>query len=276
MIFNRKNIILLLIFVLFSLPVCAKNNTIEDELLKSKHFFKKVKPIQVKSNKPITDELLDAYIDKDNDGVNDLFKLNIYKQGEYNEESIGDELLSPEFIENASKQIIVKKEIPDEYFIEKNIDTSKVRRVKAKTKYDFTKKQIAIKIKIAKHLKSTKGSLEGGTIPFIAIHDFKINGKNYKEGTEILGRIETISSSDKMGVPECIKIDNFYINDEGQEINLHGSVSKTGANRSIWVYPLYQAGNICFYVAGFVFVPIHGGRAKLSTEETFTVFYETN
>ena len=276
MIFNRKNIIILLIFVLFSLPVCAKNNTIEDELLKSKHFLKKVKPIQLKNNKPITDELLDTYIDNDNDGVNDLFKLNIYKQGEYSEESIGDELLSPEFIENVSKQIIVKKEIPDEYFIEKNIDTSKVRRVKAKTKYDFTKKQIAIKIKIAKHLKSTKGSLEGGTIPFIAIHDFKINGKKYKEGTEVLGRIETISSSDKMGVPECIKIDNFYINDEGQEINLHGSVSKTGANRSIWVYPLYQAGNICFYVAGFVFVPIHGGRAKLSPEETFTVFYETN
>lgn len=79
-----------------------------------------------------------------------------------------------------------------------------------------------------------------------------------------------------MGVPETLKIDNFYIENEGQEINLSGSISKTGANRSIWVYPLYQAGNITFYVAGFVFVPIHGGRAKLVTSESFTVFYETN
>ena len=78
-----------------------------------------------------------------------------------------------------------------------------------------------------------------------------------------------------MGVPETLRIDNFYIEDEGKEIILHGSVSKTGANRSIWVYPLYQAGNITFYVAGFVFVPIHGGRAKLLPTEFFTVFYET-
>ena len=76
-----------------------------------------------------------------------------------------------------------------------------------------------------------------------------------------------------MGTPESIQISNFYIPNEG--IELHGSISKTGANRSIWVYPLYQAGNITFYVAGFIFVPIHGGRVKLLTSEAFTVFYET-
>ena len=78
-----------------------------------------------------------------------------------------------------------------------------------------------------------------------------------------------------MGTPESIKIDNFYIDDNGNEINLSGSISKTGANRSIWVYPLYQAGNITFYVAGFIFVPIHGGRAKFSTTDSFTVYFET-
>ena len=110
---------------------------------------------------------------------------------------------------------------------------------------------------------------------FAATHDFVINGKTFKKGTTVLGRVETLSASDKMGVPETLKIDNFYIEDNGKEINLSGSVSKTGANRSIWVYPLYQAGNITFYVAGFVFVPIHGGRAKLSTTDSFTVFFET-
>ena len=78
-----------------------------------------------------------------------------------------------------------------------------------------------------------------------------------------------------MGVPETLKICNFFIEDDNEEINLHGAVSKTGANRSIWVYPLYQAGNILFYAAGFAVVPIHGGRAKVLTSESFTVFYET-
>ena len=105
-------------------------------------------------------------------------------------------------------------------------------------------------------------------------HDFEINSKKYNRGTTILGRVETISASDKMGTPECIKISNFYI-PGSQEINLYGSISKSGANRSIWVYPLYQAGNILLYAAGFAVVPIHGGRAKLLTSESFTVFYET-
>ena len=280
----KKLILLLSVILLLLQPVLAestvdlvayKNSVIEDELVHSSHFHKKVKPVQIKNNEPIVDELIDSYVDN-NGGRHDLFKLNIYTQGQYEEKLIEDELLSPEFVNNASNTVIIKKDVPDDLFFEKNIDASKVRLIKAKNKYDFTKKQIPIRIKISNHLKSTKGTLEGATIPFVAVHDFVIKNKKYKKGTTILGRVETISDSDKMGVPECIKIDNFYIkDDENQEINLHGSISKTGANRSIWVYPLYQAGNICFYVAGFVFVPIHGGRAKLMTTETFTVFYET-
>ena len=76
-----------------------------------------------------------------------------------------------------------------------------------------------------------------------------------------------------MGVPETLKIDNFYLNGD-EEILLHGSITKTGANRSIWVYPIYQAGNIAFYAAGFVVVPIHGGHAKLTTKEVFNLIYE--
>ncbi|MBR1942800.1 hypothetical protein IJ843_03590 [bacterium] len=273
-----KKLIILFILLIFAMPVFAKNTadssgknhvTIEDELVKSKHFYKRIKPVHIKNSSPIVDELIEPYTDKDN-----VFKLNIYTQGQYEEQKIEDELISPEFVTNASNYVIIKKEAPDDLFIEKRIDTKKVRHIKAKTKYDFTKKQIPINIKIAKKFSPKNGTIEGDTIPFVAIHDFEINGKKFKKGTTVLGRVETISDSDKMGVPECIKIDNFYINDE-KEINLHGSVSKTGANRSIWVYPLYQAGNICFYVAGFVFVPIHGGHAKLSTEEIFTVYYET-
>ena len=240
-----KKIFLIIILLLFSVLSCHANNTIiEDELLKPEMY----------------------------DGS--TFKLGIFKKGEYHIVPITDELIDEDFIEQNKNFKISKKDIPDDFFIEKHIDLSKHRKIKPKTKYDFTKEIVPIQIKIVNHLKSTKTIREGSTIPFKAINDFEINGKKYKKGTNILGRVETISESDKMGVPEFLKIDNFYIEGE-EDINLYGSISKIGANRSIWVYPLYQAGNILLYAAGFAFVPIHGGRAKLLTTETFTIFYET-
>ncbi len=230
-------------------------------------------PVFAYNTEPIKDELLepDMYAGKNERGV---FRLGIYKQGKYQYIPIKDELIDDNFIAKASNFAIIKKVHPDDFFFEKNIDVSKVRKILPKTRYDFTKQQIPVQIRLVEQLK-TKGLLEGSVVHFAATHDFEINGKKFKKGTTVLGRVETLSASDKMGVPETLKIDNFYIDDNGQEINLSGSVSKTGANRSIWVYPLYQAGNITFYVAGFVFVPIHGGRAKLSTTDSFVVFYET-
>lgn len=228
-------------------------------------------PVSAQNTDPIKDELLDPKMYSD--GNNSVFRLGIYERGEYHYVPIEDELIDGEFISNASNFAVIKKEHPDDFFFEKIIDPSKVRQIKPKTEYDFTKQQIPVHIQLAQQLK-TKGLLEGSVVPFVTTHDFEINGKKFDKGTTVLGRVETLSASDKMGTPETLKIDNFYIEDAGKEINLHGSVSKTGANRSIWVYPLYQAGNITFYVAGFVFVPIHGGRAKLSTSESFTVYYE--
>ncbi len=218
---------------------------------------------------PIVDELLNPNL---YDGA--PFKLGVYVNKSANQ-PIKDELLEDSnFIEHSKTTLLPNKVVTDEYFIEKNIDLSNVRRIKPKNNYDFTKKQIPIEIKIAQQLKSTRQILEGSTIPFVAQHDFEIKGKKYNKGTTIIGRVETISASDKMGTPESIKISNFYIPDES-EIDLFGSITKTGANRSIWVYPLYQAGNILLYAAGFIVVPIHGGRVKLSTTESFTLYFES-
>ena len=245
------------------------NAKIQDELLQS-DYLKRFEGTSIKKETlPITDELLNPDLYKISQ-----FRLSVYTN-KYADKPIEDELLKDSFFkENIISSLTSDKTIPDEYFIEKNIDLKKVRKITSKNKYDFAKKIIPIQIKIAENLKSTQKVAEGSTIPFVAQHDFEINGKKYSSGTTIWGRVETISDSDKMGTPESIKISNFYIQDE-KEINLFGTISKTGANRSLWVYPLYQAGNICFYVAGFIFVPIHGGRAKLLLSESYTVFYET-
>lgn len=269
---NNYYKITLVLLLTMAFPVNAmasayeKNVPIQDELLQKNNLAQtSIK----KTDTAITDELLNPDLYE-----HTPFRLSVYTN-KYENQPIKDELLDDQnFIKNSQKPLLSDKIIPDEYFVEKNIDLTKVRKINPKTQYDFTKKQIPIQIKIAERLNSTRQILEGSTIPFIAQHDFEINGKKFNRGTTILGRVENISASDKMGTPESIQISNFYIPDK-EEINLYGSITKTGANRALWVYPLYQAGNILFYAAGFIVVPIHGGRAKLLTSESFTVFFET-
>ena len=173
-----KKLFLILALIIFCMPAFAHNT------------------------EPIRDELLDPkmYGDINENGV---FKLHIYEQGKYKYIPIKDELIDEAFIYNASKYPIIKKEHPDDLFFEKIIDSSKVRKILPKTKYDFSKKQIPVQIQLAEQIK-TKGLLEGAIVHFTSTHDFDINGKKFKKGTTVLGRVETLSASDKMGVPEII------------------------------------------------------------------------
>lgn len=263
-----KKFILFLAFLFLINPASAAAGADFDET--ESELINKISDTEsIKLNKTqITDELLNPDLYEKYP-----FKLGVYTN-KYKDMPITDGLIDEDFIKNSSKFVIQKAETPDEYFIEKGIDLSKTRRILPKTKYDFNKEVVSIKIKIANNLKSLKNIKEGDEISFLSTHEFSINGKTFPEGTDIKGRVETISASDKMGTPEEIKIDNFYINDEGKEILLAGHIRKSGANRALWVYPLYQAGNITLYAAGFILVPIHGGRVKLSDKNIYTVVYE--
>ena len=139
-----------------------------------------------------------------------------------------------------------------------------------------------IELKVIRNISTKRELKEGKTITFKTVNDVVINGKVLPRGTKVTGKVELVSASDKMGTPFNIVIDNFNVkdpevnNENDNSIRFHGTISKAGANRAVWVYPLYQAGNLVLYVAGFAFVPIHGGHAKLLTSETYTVYYETH
>lgn len=245
---------------------------IEDEFIKSDK-FPKIMPVYVKDDAPITDELIESF-----EQTGQTIKLWARKRGEYQKVDIQDELVTNKFRDKAGAVSILKRKqkqnIEDE-FVKNTIDLKNVTVIKAKNCYDFTKAQIPVQLKIIKNLTTKNDILEGDSILFKTVKDVMINGVNFPKGTKIVGRVETVSESDKMGTPANIVIDNFYVKNN-PEINFYGNISKTGANRALWVYPLYQAGNLVLYVAGFVFVPIHGGHAKLSTNEVYTVFYETH
>lgn len=264
-------------FIIFSLILanfCQSQgfcDEIEDILL-SKNVQKAAKITPEKEE--IKDELLDSI-----NSFETALKLRATKFNVL-EDKIQDELINSDFITKNSDGILNGKKdknaknIIEDDFIKKAKKFTKITKIRTKTKYDFTKKQIPILIKIDKNFKADKNSKEGQFLSFFTIKDFTLGKNKLPKGTKITGRVETISSSDKMGVPESVVVDNFFV-DSNPNIVFYGSIKKTGANRSIWVYPLYQAGNFAFYVAGFVFVPIHGGHARFSTNEVYTVYYET-
>lgn len=248
----------------------SKISPIEDELVKS-DLFPKIMPMYIKQTEPIEDELISPYKKEGS-------TLKIWTRKDAKQEiGIDDELITSGFKSKFGGIGKFKKtrqaEIDD--YLAKNIELKNVRKIKIKNKYDFTKRQIPIHLKIVSNLSTKHKIKEGDSIVFETTNDVVINDEYLPEGTRIIGRVEIISNSDKMGTPANIIIDNFYVENR-PDICLYGNVSKTGANRSLWVYPLYQAGNIMFYVAGFVFVPIHGGHAKVSTSDKFTLYYETN
>lgn len=244
---------------------------IEDEFVKS-DAFPKVMPVYVKQADPIVDDIVIPY-----EKSGKTFKIWAGKTGQANKVTIDDELIDSDFISSAGGISVLKSHknvLIEDDFAKNNAHKNKIAKVKIKNKYDFTKAQVPVHLKIVKALSTKNQISEGDSILFKTTKDVELNGVFLPKGTQVVGRVETISASDKMGCPANIVLDNFYVKDK-PEISLYGRVSKTGANRSIWVYPLYQAGNIMFYVAGFIFVPIHGGHAKILSKDTFTVYYES-
>lgn len=254
------------------LAISKRISPIEDEFIKS-DVFPKVMPKYIKNNEPIVDELINESPNSDNP---DAIKLWVRKNGKTNKILIEDELINPQFkskYNSFARRNILKNTIEDN-FAKNNIDRKSISAIRTKSIYDFTKKQIPVRLKIIKNVTTKRNLAEGDKIVFKTTDEVMINGRLLPKGTKVIGNVETISESDKMGTPFTVIIDNFHLEDN-PDVYFYGNISKTGANRSIWVYPLYQAGNICFYVAGFAFVPIHGGHAKVHQNETFTVFYET-
>lgn len=287
MIINFKYKILYIIFVILFLSSnvfageytsSTKNNKrmpIEDELIKSEKFLN-ITPVYLQEKAPIVDEIVEPFHQ-----AGETLMLWAQKKGERISTPIEDELLTSGF-KNKNKRVLFhknRKNIIEDTFAKNTLDIKKLSFINRKNLYDFSKEQIPIELKVIRNLSTKRDLREGQTITFKTIKDVVIDGKILPRGTKVTGKVEMVSESDKMGTPFNIVIDNFNIKDpqnEDSAITLQGTISKTGANRTLWVYPLYQAGNLVLYVAGFAFVPIHGGHAKLLTNETFTVYYETH
>ena len=260
-----------------SVKISSQYPPIEDELIKSEK-FKGVNPVYLQDKAPIVDDVIEPF-----QQAGKTLMLWAQKKGEKISTPIEDELITNVFKKKNTKNFFLKraKSPIEDTFARNSIDIKKIGILKRKENYDFTKDQVPIELKVIRNISTKRELKEGKTITFKTVNDVVINGKVLPRGTKVTGKVELVSASDKMGTPFNIVIDNFNVkdpevnNENDNSIRFHGTISKAGANRAVWVYPLYQAGNLVLYVAGFAFVPIHGGHAKLLTSETYTVYYET-
>ena len=154
------------------------------------------------------------------------------------------------------------------------IDKKKVKPVKSKTKYNYAIAPIPIKLRVTENLSTRNNCIkEGDLITFKTINPEKLGKYLLPRDSEVIGRVETISPNDLLGTPADLIIDNFFVKNN-EKINFHGCIKKRGANRSWWIYPIYQAGNLVLWAAGYPLILVRGGHAKLRTKDVYTVYYE--
>ncbi len=198
-------------------------------------------------------------------------------------------VIKDNFIENSLNKNLqiktVENKIIKDVFAEKNAN----KNISIKQNVDFgeqialpksngniTKKiaiynsenSVPIKIKIKKHFSTRHKIDEGDYIEFITLEDVKIKNKTYPAGTSVQARVETISQNKIWGVPSDLVIGNFTI--DGKP--LKGEINKTGANRSLWLYPTIYMTTFCFGL-GLLLIPIRGGHAKISPSQTYIINY---
>ena len=165
--------------------------------------------------------------------------------------------------EKLDKNIKIQKENQRPIIDSFAFSLDKSQKENLNTKYDKDK----IKVAPLEYYTTRKDLYEGKIIDFILVEDIKINNKLYKKGTLVKARIETLSQNSAYGVPADLVVGNFTL---PNNFILHGNITKQGANRAIWVYPLGYTLT-CFFLLGLPIFAIRGGHVKLKPEKVYNI-----
>lgn len=241
----KKTLTFLICFNILVLPAyCTITDDFVEKTLSSKH---KIKAVQ----QPIfNDTFVEQTLDK---------KLK--------SKTVKKNIIVDNFAENnKNKNQYTKTKIN---FNEQIIVTSKTQVQPKKATIISEENLIPVKIRIKNYLSTKHKFDEGDFIEFETISEVKIKNKTYPAKTIVKARIETISYNKIWGVPSDLVVGNFSIDKNP----LKGEISKTGANRSLWLYPTAYL-TTCFFGLGMLLIPIRGGHAKIKPKQTYTVYYQ--
>ena len=132
----------------------------------------------------------------------------------------------------------------------------------------ISENDIPVRICIREKFSTKQKREEGQIIEFETLDEVKFKNKLYPAGTVVKARIENISMNSMWGAPADFVIGNFSID----ERPLYGEVTKTGANRAIWLHPLAVIATPLFGT-GIWLMFIRGGHAKIKPKEVFTLYF---
>ena len=153
--------------------------------------------------------------------------------------AVKENIIIDEFAENNKNKNQYTR--PNISFYEEKIVISKELTQPRKFMMIDNDNLIPIKVRIKNYLSTKQKIDEGDFIEFETISELKVKNKSYPVGTTIKARIETISYNKIWGVPSDLTVGNFSIDNTP----LKGEINKTGANRSLWLYPtIYLTGLI--------------------------------
>ena len=196
-------------------------------------------------------------------------------------------LISDDFVEETlSKELRIRTYTPPvirDEFAEANTNKSQAKLVvkitevlpkvegipnRRKTYKISDKGENRVELSIKNPITTKIQPVEGSFIEFETISPVNYGNKSYPAGTVVRARVETVSMNNTWGTPADLVIGNFSI--DGKP--LYGEIYKTGSNRSLWVKPVSYVSTP-FFGAGFLFMLIRGGHAKIEPHEIFTVYY---
>lgn len=122
--------------------------------------------------------------------------------------------------------------------------------------------RIPLKVKAIADVTTKKNLSEGQKIIFLTTEDTVLrHNRVLAAGSRVFGKVETVSMNEIKGVPANLIVGDFKI-EYMSTVKLEGEIHKQGANRAIWVRPLFP-----------LLFPVRGGHAKIDAEEVFTLYY---
>lgn len=132
----------------------------------------------------------------------------------------------------------------------------------------ISEENIPVRICVREKFSTKQKREEGQIIEFETLDEVKIKNKIYPAGTVVKARIENISMNSTWGAPADFVIGNFSLDEKP----LFGEITKTGANRAIWLHPLAVVATP-FFGTGIWLMFIRGGHARIKPKEVFTVYF---
>lgn len=184
----------------------------------------------------------------------------------YIEDDTAESLQGKTFKKTVYKHELLADTIPDEYLNGRVLSKQKpVCKM-----IDENAEIIKVSIHPVKAITTKEGLKITDTVYFAVSKDVYNKEELFiKKDSPVSGFIELISPAERFGEPDEIELSRFLTADtKGNKIVLVGNVRKQGADRGLWVRPLYNTGY------GMPFALVKGGRAKIKTTDEFELYYE--